>query len=218
MKALVFDKKLGNYSLGRNVRDAACYVCWALARAFEPHVLKPYVNDLAGQLLIVTVFDREVNCRRAASAAFQENVGRQGQFPHGIDILTKADYFAVGNQTNCYLNLSVFIANFSEYTTLLIHHLLEYKFNHWDIEIRELTSKALFNLTSCCPEYMSTTILSLLLKQCLHFDINTRHGALLAISEIIHALSEHSKNENKQKNEFFDENMIVELKSIIDKV
>lgn len=46
-KALIFDKKLGNYSLGRNVRDSACYVCWAFARAFEPDVIKPYVNDIA---------------------------------------------------------------------------------------------------------------------------------------------------------------------------
>ena len=71
LKALVFDKKLGNYSLGRNVRDSACYVCWAFARAFEPNVLAPYVNRIAGALIIVTIFDREVNCRRAASAAFQ---------------------------------------------------------------------------------------------------------------------------------------------------
>ena len=74
LKALVFDKKLGNYSLGRNVRDSACYVVWSLARAFEPDVIKPYVNQIAGTLLIVTIFDREVNCRRAASAAFQGNV------------------------------------------------------------------------------------------------------------------------------------------------
>ena len=61
-------------SLNRNVRDAACYVCWSLARAFEADVIKPYVNQIAGTLLIVTVFDREVNCRRAASAAFQGNL------------------------------------------------------------------------------------------------------------------------------------------------
>jgi hypothetical protein len=139
LKALVFDKKLGNYSLGKNVRDAACYVCWAFARAFEPQILLPYVNRIAGSLLIVTVFDREVNCRRAASAAFQENVGRQGQFPHGIDILTKCDYYAVGQMQNCYLNLSSYIASFEEYKIQIIDHLLEHKFNHWDQSVRELT-------------------------------------------------------------------------------
>ncbi len=169
-------------------------------------------------LLVVTVFDREVNCRRAASAAFQENVGRQGQFPHGIDILTKADYFAVSQQTNCYLNLSVFIAQFSEYTELLIDHLLEYKFNHWDIEIRELTSKALFNLTSCCPEHMSTKVLTKLLTLCLHFDLNTRHGAVLATSEIIHALCDYISRGNKAKSDYFNDGLIDSLKNLVNQV
>lgn len=71
LNALIFDKKLGNYSLGTNVRDSACYVCWAFARAFEPDVIEPYVEQIAARLLVVSIFDREINCRRAASAAFQ---------------------------------------------------------------------------------------------------------------------------------------------------
>jgi len=63
-----FDK--GNFSSGANVRDAACYVAWAFARAFDPLILQDYQVDLAKTLLKVTLFDREINCRRAASAAF----------------------------------------------------------------------------------------------------------------------------------------------------
>lgn len=38
-------------------------------------------------------------------AAFQENVGRQGTFPHGIDILTTVDYFTVGSRANAFIRL-----------------------------------------------------------------------------------------------------------------
>uniref|UniRef100_A0A4W3JVP7 Tubulin-specific chaperone D n=1 Tax=Callorhinchus milii TaxID=7868 RepID=A0A4W3JVP7_CALMI len=96
LKALTFDEKRGACSVGSNVRDAACYVCWAFARAYEPQEMKPFVNQIASSLVIAAIFDRNVNCRRAAS----------GTFPHGIDILTAADYFAVGNRTHCYLKIS----------------------------------------------------------------------------------------------------------------
>lgn len=94
-KGLVFEVSQGTYTSGGNVRDAACYVAWAFARAYSPEILQPYVIDLASSLLICALFDKEVTCRRAAAAAFQENVGRQGNFPHGIEIITEADYFSL---------------------------------------------------------------------------------------------------------------------------
>jgi hypothetical protein len=72
-------------------------------------------------------------------AAFQENVGRQGTFPHGIDILTTADYFAVGSRGNTYLGLSVFVAQYPEYTRALIDHLVQQKLGHWDRYIDQCT-------------------------------------------------------------------------------
>ena len=65
--ALHYDVPRGATSVGTHVRDAACYVCWAFARAFEPAVMAPHVGPLAKALLVVVVFDREVNCRRAAA-------------------------------------------------------------------------------------------------------------------------------------------------------
>uniref|UniRef100_A0A670KA61 Tubulin-specific chaperone D n=1 Tax=Podarcis muralis TaxID=64176 RepID=A0A670KA61_PODMU len=123
LKGLSYDEKRGACSVGSNVRDSACYVCWAFARAYDPLELRPFVNQISSALVITAIFDRDINCRRAASAAFQENVGRQGTFPHGIDILTAADYFAVGSRANCFLNISVYIAGFPEYTQSMIDHL-----------------------------------------------------------------------------------------------
>lgn len=95
-------------------------MCWAFARAYEPTVLKDFVHKIAIGLLITTVFDREINCRRAASAAFQESVGRLRTFPHGIDILTKADFFSVGLRTHSYLEISDYISQYSDYSKPLI--------------------------------------------------------------------------------------------------
>ena len=33
LKALVYDEPRGSFSVGSHIRDSACYVCWAFARA-----------------------------------------------------------------------------------------------------------------------------------------------------------------------------------------
>ena len=100
--ALAYDVRRGAHSVGAHVRDAAAYVCWALARAYGPEVLGAWLPTLAPPLLTAAVFDREVHCRRAAAAAFQESVGRLGSFPHGIELVTVADYFTVGVRAHAF--------------------------------------------------------------------------------------------------------------------
>uniref|UniRef100_A0A8C5E7Q7 Tubulin-specific chaperone D n=1 Tax=Gouania willdenowi TaxID=441366 RepID=A0A8C5E7Q7_GOUWI len=185
LKSLIYDKKRGTHSVGANVRDAACYVCWSFARAYEPKELKPYVNQIASSLLITAVFDRSINCRRAAS----------GTFPHGIGIVTTADYYAVGNLSNCYLKISVYIAAFPEYTQAMIDHLVDMKINHWDGVIRELATKALHNLTPQAPDYMATTVLPKLLTMAVGPDLQRRHGAILACGEVTYALYKEGRKE-----------------------
>jgi tubulin-specific chaperone D len=110
------------HSIGSNVRDAATYALWSLPRAYDASTITPFANKLAKNLISVSAYDREVHIRRAASAAFQEYVGRtvcgftnsfrgaqlvlnipQGIFPHGIDVLGKIDFFAVGVRRNAFL-------------------------------------------------------------------------------------------------------------------
>lgn len=183
----------GYMSVGQNIRDAACYVCWAFARAYDPKDLQPFVHRIATGLLIVTVFDREINCRRAASAAFQESVGRLGNFPHGIDILTAADFYTVGLRTNSFLVISDFIAKHEEYTIPLIDHLLELKTGHWDITMRELTAKALHTLTHHNPKHLTKSVLPKLFENVLSIDVNLRHGSVMAIGEVLLALEKIDK-------------------------
>ncbi|CAJ0628726.1 13375_t:CDS:10 [Entrophospora sp. SA101] len=195
IKALTFDLKRGSHSIGAHVRDAACYVCWSFARAYAPEVLAPHVPELANSLVVASVFDREVNVRRASSAAFQENVGRLGIFPHGIEIITTADYFTVGNRVNAFLEISVKIAKFSEYRYHLIDHLSKVTISNWDKTMRALCSKALYNLAFLDINYMVNSVLHLLIPQALSHDMHTRHGGLLAAGEICLAWSEINGND-----------------------
>ncbi|OBZ90614.1 Tubulin-specific chaperone D [Choanephora cucurbitarum] len=188
LRGLKFDLKRGSHSIGAHVRDACCYVCWAFARAYAPEIIQPFVTEIARNLVVVSMFDREVNVRRASSAAFQENVGRQGIFPHGIEIIQKADYFSLGNRNTAFLNISFDIARFDEYRYHLIQHLALITSKHWDKAMRILASKALYNLVALDPVYFIRTVLPTLIPEASNKDMQISHGALLAIAEISSAL------------------------------
>ena len=197
-KATVFDERRGNFSVGSHVRDAACYVCWSLARAFGPEVLAPFLPKVGSALLIVAVFDREVNCRRAASAAFQENVGRQGAecLPFAIDILTTVDYFAVGSRAACYNKISPQLAKYDLklYCEPLVRHLLEKKVGHWDVAIRELTASAFCEMCEVCPDFMVKTVLCQLLENVeTTKDLFVRHGSILALGQLVFGMSKRAQ-------------------------
>ena len=218
LTALVYDERKGSFSVGSHIRDAACYVCWAFARAYDPLLLQPHVANIANGLLIVACFDREVNCRRAASAAFQENVGRQGTFPHGIDILTVADYFSVGSRTNSFLEISVFIAGYKEYSRSLIEHLVDKKIGHWDASVRELTAKALHNLTPCDPHYVQETVLPKLLESALSRDLHLCHGSTLAVGEIVAALNNVAANLGVSLEDYIGPKTVLMVETLVDKM
>jgi hypothetical protein len=77
--------------------------------------------EIATSLISVACFDREVGVRRAASAAFQEGVGRlvsdvlsyssqQGLYPEGIDVLGKTDFYSVSVRRIAFSNAATGVA------------------------------------------------------------------------------------------------------------
>ncbi|KAA0174646.1 hypothetical protein FNF27_03769 [Cafeteria roenbergensis] len=191
VSALQFDERRGATSVGSHVRDAACYVCWAFARAYSPSVMRPWVRPLAAALLCVALFDREVNCRRAAAAAFQESVGRQGadNFPHGIAILTAADYFSLGNRAHAFTHVARQVATFATYRGALLEHLVGVKLRHWDVDVRRLSARALAYLAPLQPEWAASDLLPRLTAETTSADLLVRHGATLAIAEVLLSLA-----------------------------
>ncbi|EGD78176.1 hypothetical protein PTSG_09052 [Salpingoeca rosetta] len=189
VRALGYDVLRGACSVGTHVRDAACYVCWAFARAYAPEVLQPHVHVLASNLLVTAVFDRENNVRRAASAALQENVGRLGTIPHGIDIVTTADYFAVGNRKNAYLDVAVQVAQHDEYKQPLVNHLAQVKLSHWDEDVRQLAADAIVKLSPHARAHVVDAFTSTVLPNTLSIDLNTRQGAVFGVGACMLGLS-----------------------------
>ncbi|KAL5796379.1 hypothetical protein ACOSQ2_001199 [Xanthoceras sorbifolium] len=188
VKALHYDIRRGSHSVGSHVRDAAAYVCWAFGRAYYHTDMRNILEQLAPHLLSVGCYDREVNCRRAAAAAFQENVGRQGNYPHGIDIVNTADYFSLSSRVNSYLLVAVSIAQYEGYLYPFVEELMFNKICHWDKVVRELAAEALSALVKYEPEYFAHFVVEKLIPYTLSTDLCTRHGATLAVGEVVLAL------------------------------
>ncbi|XVF18437.1 hypothetical protein REPUB_Repub11eG0021500 [Reevesia pubescens] len=188
IKALHYDVRRGPHSVGSHVRDAAAYVCWAFGRAYYHTDMRNVLEQLAPQLLSVACYDREVNCRRAAAAAFQENVGRQGNYPHGIDIVNTADYFSLSSRVNSYIHVAVCLAQYEGYLHPFVDELLHNKISHWDKGLRELAAEALAALVRYDAAYFADFVLEKLIPSTLSSDLCARHGATLAVGELVLSL------------------------------
>lgn len=183
-RALFFDVRRGSHSVGSAVRDAACYFFWALSRAYDPETLRPHAVVLAQSLTTLSLLDREISIRRAASAAFQECVGRLGIFPHGIEIIGKTDFFSVGIRRNAFLQCTPQVARHLEYRSFILNHLMTRVIPHWDPAVRSLGSQAIARIVALDVDTLVPYIVEKLAPLCRSRDIFTLHGALMALAHI----------------------------------
>ena len=194
LKALQYEVVKGSYTVGRHVRDAGCYVCWAFARAYSPADLQTYTSQMSSALLSTACFDKEISVRRAAAAAFQECVGRLGSFPHGIDIVTRADYFSLSVRRRAFLDVAPVVASYdAQYHSHFASHLVENRLLHCDRDVRTLASKTLGRLAAAETgdgEIVTTHVAELLTRSLKTGSADARHGAILGVAEVVGAAAD----------------------------
>ncbi|KAL9940648.1 hypothetical protein V8E36_000136 [Tilletia maclaganii] len=199
LRALTFDVRRGANSVGSAVRDAACYVLWALARAHtNAEALRSHSEAMATQLLIVATLDREVSIRRAASAAFQECVGRMGNIPHDIDVLRKTDFYAVGVRRNAFLRCATEVAVHDVYRPHLLDHLLTVTISHWDRSMRTLAAAGIRAIVALDFDGQAKHVATRLLEMVSKPDTLSVHGTLLALSQLAELTAEHADSKHSQ--------------------
>lgn len=202
-KALYFDIRKGAHSIGSNVRDAAAYVIWALARSQDRSGFSPHASKLAENLVAVSLFDRDVSIRRAASAAFQEHVGRMGLFAHGIDVLRKSDFYSVSIRRNAFLTAAPQVAEHEEYRPAILDHLLSITLRHWDVVMRQLGAKSLRLICEINLDKLGPSCMQRLARLLSSVDVATIHGAVAALTEIADAHNQFSYSGDRTRREIF---------------
>jgi hypothetical protein len=88
--------------------------------------------------------------------------------------------------------VSAFVAQFDDYYPEMMRHLAFDKLKHWENSVRKLAAKALCVLCPFNPKFVCDEILIPLSKLCFDKVLNTRHGAVLGVSEILVGLSGNS--------------------------
>ncbi|WVQ80901.1 hypothetical protein IAT38_003008 [Cryptococcus sp. DSM 104549] len=184
VKALTFDLRRASHSIGANVRDAAAYLLWSLSRACPAQAIAPFAENMATSMVCVALFDREVGVRRAASAAFQEGVGRLGLYPEGIDVLAKTDFYSVSVRRMAFTIAAPAVGVHKVYRDRMREHLHHITLRHWDTAMRSQAGAALRSLLDLGEEADVDDSMGREIQELPSLDAANVHGALVALTHI----------------------------------
>lgn len=194
-------------SVGANVRDAACYGLWALARRYSTSdILQlPYgratsenctrIQSLANDLVVTATLDPDGNIRRGASAALQEMVGRHpDQVRHGIPLVQVVDYHAIALRSKAMLGVAVDTSEIDPtYWHVILDGLLSWRgVGSLDGRSRRQAADAVGRLTLHSGAEFPTafeTVRDQLLRTP-YEEVELRHGLILALAEVVQAMLE----------------------------
>lgn len=175
IKGLHFTQERVSYSIGQNVRDAACYVCWSFFRSYID--LTDVYEELCDSLLALSLLDREINVRRAAAAALQEGLGRYNVYDYKkkFKIIENVNFHSVSLATNCYSKIAPLFTDIRDFLNYVLIHGIQSS----DPEMQRLCAQNLPNF----KDISYHTAVDFLLKNVKASNFENR-GILLALASL----------------------------------
>ncbi|KXT12555.1 hypothetical protein AC579_7491 [Pseudocercospora musae] len=211
ISALQFQQRTATGTLlGTNVRDAANFGIWSLARRYATAELlrvrvqglhksnqvgtgTSIIQVLATQLVLSACLDPAGNIRRGSSAALQELVGRHpDQVSHGISLVQRVDYQAVSLRRRAMKDVAYGAAHLhSTYADALAEALFDWR-GLWsaDVASRQSAASALPLLRRAgqpLAKLLQKTVSFILM--CDSREVENLHGYALAAAELIDEFS-----------------------------
>lgn len=213
-------------SLGTNVRDAACFGIWALARRYTTAELRSVdtssvivakqhdlsssiIQILATELVVCGSLDPAGNIRRGASAALQELIGRHPDtVTQGISVVQVVDYHAVALRSRAVLEVAPKAALLSrDYEEALLNGLLGWRgLGDRDPTSRRTAAAGIgllvkgFQLHNAKSSWNKVKALMKDINEQLNYtksrEIDQRHGLLLSMAAVIASLSNYMDKQN----------------------
>src|SRR5271170_1713405 len=178
IQAMTFDFVKGQKPVGNAVRDAACYAIYSIVRTVKPNdsTLNPLILPIAVQLVCVATLDPSTTIRRAASAAYQELVGRQSsgndRVPHGIQVLSMMDYHAVGSRRGGFEAAGTVALVDERYRVGVVEWCVARGVGHWEEKGREGAAKVLGRIFSHCRDGIIDVLQRLVLFSKAYADVD----------------------------------------------
>jgi hypothetical protein len=212
-------------SIGTNVRDAACFGIWAMARRYltkDLQLLKlkedvfsqggpikeaSALQTLATDLVISASLDPAGNIRRGSSAALQELIGRHpNTIAEGIKVVQVVDYHAVALRSRAVQEVALQAAQLSDqYYQGLFTALLGWRgIRDGDSSARRTAAHAIGKLVwaknlasgnSWKGLRDAIDVVGELLKDLSVREVEDRHGLILALTAIIENFSRECSKE-----------------------
>ncbi|CAK7271731.1 hypothetical protein SEPCBS57363_004773 [Sporothrix epigloea] len=233
-RGLAFERRsVSGSATGTNVRDAACFGIWALARRYTTAELQPLqvLQVLATDLVVAGCLDPADNIRRGSSAALQELIGRHPDTVYeGISLVQAVDYHAVALRSRAVSDVAqrVTALSWKKYGVALREALMGWRgfADAGDAAARRTAATSFGQITylvatageekkplDCFSKTVETLVARINLLQAR--QVEERHGFLLALAAVLDTLPSLECGSNITKQQCLV--ILGQLQSVLDK-